>query len=135
MLKTSIIPPSSIESCKSCAQKFIVRPWNFRFRSLLSRILQRSRIHGCRSLFRSCYFSADRKSAKGLRVAARSTSRRLSAWATSWRGIKTAKINSRNCRWSPTLCLLHAKWIFFSLDTYSPNRATCNSNLSKTFWN
>lgn len=43
---------------------------NFRFRfSLLSRILRRSRIHGCHSLFRSCYFSADRKSAKGLRVA------------------------------------------------------------------
>lgn len=43
--------------------------WDLRLRSLLSRVLWWSRIHGCRSLFRSYYFSADRKSAKGLRVA------------------------------------------------------------------
>jgi len=60
------------------AKKFVMRPWNFRFRfCLLSRILRRSRIHGCRSLFRSCYFSADRKSAKGLGVAGHFTRREI----------------------------------------------------------
>lgn len=69
-----------------------MRPWNFRFRSLLSRILWRSRIHGCRSLFRSCYFSADRKSAKGPRVAERFTRPEIKHGQLHEEGLKLLKL-------------------------------------------